>query len=369
MTESRTEPTLQERLRVAAPRADQGFGRPRVSVADRLRELAAYAEGLDEDVVGWDSYGEHGPVAELESRVARLLGTPAAAYFPSGIMAQQSALRVWTDRMGSRRVALPDLSHLIVHEEDGPRIVHGLEFVHLTAGPRPATAADLATIPGELGAVLVELPLRDAGYLLPSWEELIALAQACRERGVPLHFDGARLWESAPHFGRSLEEIAGLADSVYVSFYKGLGGLSGAALVGDDDFVREAKLWRRRLGGTVWTAAPHALSALQGLDTVLPRMGELRDFAVRLAVALREAGVRVSPAQPHTNAFRVFLEADVAALRERIVRAMEQDRFVLPGGWQAADVPGWCFCEVTISPEILGEDPTELAARLAALAG
>ena len=61
--------------------------------------------------------------------------------------------------------------------------------------------------------------------------------QACRERGVPLHLDGARIWESAPHLGHSVAEIAALADSVYVSFYKGLGGLAGAAVAGPEDEV------------------------------------------------------------------------------------------------------------------------------------
>ena len=80
----------------------------------------------------WDRYGASGPVAALERRVADLLGQPEAAFFPSGVMAQQAALRTWCDRMGSRRVAMPDLSHLLVHEEDGPRRLHGFAVEHLT---------------------------------------------------------------------------------------------------------------------------------------------------------------------------------------------------------------------------------------------
>ncbi|NHN54411.1 threonine aldolase [Calidifontibacter sp. DB0510] len=356
--------SLDARFRAAQPFAERGFWRPRVGLADRLRSLARYAERQGDDLTSWDGYGERGPVAEVEKRVADLLGTEAAAYFPSGVMAQQVALRVWTERLGSRRVALPDLSHLIVHEEDGPRAVHDLDYVHLTTGPVTATAADLAKVPGELGAVLVELPLRDAGHLLPTWEELVALAAACRERGVPFHLDGARLWESAPHFARSLDEIAGLADSVYVSFYKGLGGLSGAALAGDADFVRESRLWRRRLGGTVWTAAPHALSALQGLDEVLPLMPRLHEFAQSLAEAFRASGLRVHPEQPHTNAFRLYLEGDRDGIRKKVVQALERDHVALPFGWQRADVPGWCFTEITVTPEILTETPADLVEQL-----
>lgn len=67
-----------------------------------------------------------------------------------------------------------------------------------------------------------------------------------------MHFDGARLWECGPHFGRTLPEIAALADSVYVSYYKSLGGISGAALAGTEDFVEEARVWRHRYGGQLF---------------------------------------------------------------------------------------------------------------------
>ena len=86
----------------------------------------------------------------------------------------------------------------------------------VTTGGVVPTVDYLAAIPGRLGAVLLELPLRDAGYLLPSWEELEAFSGACHDRGVPLHLDGARIWESAPHLGHSPAEIAALADTVYV---------------------------------------------------------------------------------------------------------------------------------------------------------
>ena len=160
--------------------------------------------GIDE----WDSYGDSGPVARLEAEVTALFRVEAAALFPSGIMAQQVALRIHADRAGNRRVAMPDLSHLLVHEEDGPRILHDLEISFLTRGYQAPTAKHVEAIPGRLGAVLVELPLREAGCLLPSWDELVELSAACRARGSALHFDAARIWESQPWFGHSLPEIA-----------------------------------------------------------------------------------------------------------------------------------------------------------------
>ena len=76
------------------------------------------------------------------------------------------------------------------------------------------------------GVGLPVAPLRDAGFLLPRWDDLVAFSQACRDRGVPLHLDGARIWESAPALQHSPAQIAALADSVYVSFYKGVGALA-----------------------------------------------------------------------------------------------------------------------------------------------
>ena len=158
---------------------------------------------------------------------------------------------------------------------------------------------------GPLGAVLLELPLRDGGYLLPTWRSSVDLSGACRERGVPLHLDGARLWESAPYWGRELHEVAALADSVYVSFYKGLRGLAGAAVAGPADVVDEARQWRTRMGGTLFSLHPYAVAGLRGLRLELPRMADYHERAVELARPLQDRGIGVFPDPPHTNAFRI----------------------------------------------------------------
>ncbi|MCZ9338855.1 beta-eliminating lyase-related protein, partial [Streptomyces sp. TRM76130] len=111
-----------------------------------------------------------------------------------------------------------------VHEEGAFSRVSGLRPVRLTSAPRQPTAEEVRDVEEPFGTLMLELPLRDAGYLLPTWEELTELVGAARGRDAVVHFDGARLWESTVHFGRPLHEIAGLADSVYVSFYKSLDG-------------------------------------------------------------------------------------------------------------------------------------------------
>jgi threonine aldolase len=361
-----------ERARAAEPGVTRWLpGRMPDAPAGALRDLAdvVAAAGSGEETGRWDRYGEHGPVAVLESRLAVLLGKPAVAVFPSGVMAQQSMLRVWCDAQGARRVAIPALSHLLRSEADGPRLLHGFDFALLTDGPTVPAVEHLTAIPGPLGAALLELPLRDAGFLLPTWGELVAFSTACRARGIPLHLDGARIWESAPYLQHSPAEIAALADSVYVSFYKGLGGLAGAAVAGPVEQVAEARLWRTRMGGTLFTLLPYAVAALRGLERELPRMAEYHERAVALAARLEAHGIRTSPSPPHTTAFRIHVERDVDDLNERRVVAMEREHLALTPRWAASEVPGWSWTEFGVGPLTMEWDADEAAETLVRVFG
>ncbi|MEO6142590.1 MAG: beta-eliminating lyase-related protein [Dermatophilaceae bacterium] len=362
MTEPQQAPSLALRRRLATPKVERNLmGRDPVSPQDELRSLIAELDrSSDGTAATWDRYGEDGLVAALETNVAALLGKPAAVMFPSGTMAQQSTLRVWSDRLGSRRIAIPALSHLLHHEQDGPRLLNGFEWALLATGGVVPTVEHLAAIPGRLGAVLLELPLRDAGYLLPSWEELGAFSRACRDRGVPLHVDGARIWECAPFLGHSPEQIAALADTIYVSFYKGLGGLAGAVVAGPGDVIAEVRLWRSRHGGTLFTMLPYAVSALRGLRNELPRMAEYHERALEMAELLAAKGIRTFPEPPHCNAFRLLAEAPGDVVSERVVSVMERERLAVTPPWKdSEDVPGWSWTEFTVGPATMRLSPDD----------
>jgi threonine aldolase len=357
---------LLARFRAAATSAEAIFGRDPSTPAAMFSRLAAFAE---EHAIEWDRYGERGAVAQLEAEVAELLGKPAAVMFPSGIMAQQATLRSWCDRAGSRRVALPDLSHLVLHEQDGPRRVLGLELEWLTTGRETPTAHALARIGGRLGAAMVELPLRDAGCLLPTWDELVELSTAARERGVALHADGARIWESAPFWERSLAEVGELVDSIYVSLYKGLAGSSGALVACPVDLAGELRSWRARMGGTIFSMTTSAVGGLIGLREQLPRFADYRDWAVELAAALREHGFTTYPEVPHIATFLAYAPGEADAVNERLV-AFIAERGVVPSGmWRAADVPGWVETELTCYESAIRRDPAEVAGVMAAVVG
>jgi threonine aldolase len=361
---------LDERVRAAAEACDdtvvwharRGPAETMALMADAAAEL-----GLDR----WDRYGEGGAVGRLEADVAGLLGKPAAVFFVSGVMAQQATLRVWCERRRSSRVAIPDLAHQLNHETDGPRLLQGFRFETLTEGWETATADSLRAIPGhrELGAVQLELPLREAGCLLPSWEELVAFSVATRAFGVPLHVDGARLWEAQPFYDRPFGEIAALFDSVYVSFYKGLRAMAGAAVACDEELAAELRAWRQRMGGTLFAMTPYALSALVGLRDELPAIGDAVAWARAFAGELDRRGVRIQPDPPHTNTFLVFADGDPEAITEKVLAFMEEEKVAPCGRWWAARAPGVAMTEVTIHRAALEHDPATVAGWYAGFVG
>ncbi|MBB6418672.1 low specificity L-threonine aldolase [Streptomyces sp. AK010] len=363
---------LRER-RLAAHRAARrvfarfGFHR---TLRERLAVLEE-AEGVHDLDELSDVYGD-GVVEALETKVAGLLGTEAAVFFPTGTMAQQVALRCWAGRTGNPTVALHALSHPEVHERNAFSEVGGLRPVRLTGEPRMPTAAEVRDFEEPFGALMLELPLRDAGFVLPTWEELTEVVDAARDRDAVVHFDGARLWESTVHFGRPLAEIAGLADSVYVSFYKSLEAFGGAALAGPKELVEEARTWRHRYGGMVFQQFPTALSALVGLERQLPRLPEYVAHARVVAAALREgfaaAGVpwaRVHPEVPHTHDFQVWLPYEPELLAEAAVRTAEETGVVLFGsGWDRGG-PGLALTEVHVRADGLEWTAEDVKAAVA----
>jgi beta-eliminating lyase len=193
--------------------------------------LSELAEMTDPELEA-DRYGQGEVITRFEREVAALLGKEAAVFMPSGTMCQQIALRIWAQRRGTSNVAFHPKSHLETHEEKAYQRLHGLNGILVGSAERLLTLDDLKAIAEPVGALLIELPQRDLGGQLPGWEALNEVIEWARERAIPTHLDGARLWECRPFYGREYAEIARLFDSVYVSFYKILGGIAGSILAG-----------------------------------------------------------------------------------------------------------------------------------------
>ncbi|MDQ2779806.1 MAG: beta-eliminating lyase-related protein [Pseudomonadota bacterium] len=209
--------------------------------------------------------------------------------------------------------------------------------------------------------MIVELPIREAGGQLPSWDELQALKATARQRGVALHMDGARLWESAAFYARPHADIAAGFDSVYVSLYKGIGAFAGAVLAGDGAFIEQARLWRRRMGGTLYHQSPMVASAAMRFDERLALMPALYQRTLTFAAALNQRpALRVNPAVPQTNLLHLYFAASV----ETVLQA--RDRVAVEAGvWlfdnvRPADVPGWSLTEIYVGGRLLEADDANL---------
>ncbi|HLM37681.1 MAG TPA: beta-eliminating lyase-related protein [Gaiellaceae bacterium] len=309
-----------------------------------LLALAERAPSLEEI----DHYGEGGLAERLEARIAELLGTEAAVWMPSGTMAQQIALRLHSERRGSRGVAFHPLCHLEEHEERAYEVLHGLKAQLLGSRDRLIRASDLDELEDPVAAVLLELPERELGGLLPAWDELVAICAKAREQNAALHLDGARLWQCGPFYERGLDEIAALFDTVYVSFYKDLGAPAGAALAGPAELIEEARVWQVRHGGRLYSVHPYLIAAERGLDEVLPRIPELVAHARELGMALAELdGIEIVPDPPQTTMFHVYVRRPLEPLQEAALDQAERTGTFL-GFVRATDDPERQRLELTI---------------------
>lgn len=279
-----------------------------------------------------DIYGQGDLIADFEKEIAVLLGKEQAVFMPSGTMCQQIALRIWADRRKTPHVAFHPKCHLEIHEQKGYQLLHGLHGVLVGSPDALMTLNDLQQVREPLAALLVELPQREIGGQLPAWDDLKTMVEWARQQGIAVHLDGARLWECQPFYQRSYAEIAALFDSVYVSFYKGLGGLAGSILAGPADLIGEARLWQRRHGGNLIRLYPYVLSARQGLQQRLGRMPAYHLKAVEIATLF--AGfpqVIVVPNPPPTNMMHVYIRGDRERMQQAVVEiAQETHTWLFP---------------------------------------
>ena len=343
-------------LRKRCTRILPGFDLP--DAAGEFRRLADWCalHGVEHDV-----YGQGELVEGFERKVADLLGKPAAVFMPSGVMAQLAAMRIWTESARLPRFGLHPTSHLALHEEQAFAALMHLHAVPVGDRLRPMTAADLEAVAQALACVVVELPIREAGGQLPTWDELEALKAAARARGVALHMDGARLWECAAFYARTVAEIAAGFDSVYVSLYKGIGAFAGAMLAGDAAFIAQARLWRSRMGGTLYHLSPMVAAAAMRFDARLALMPSLYQRALTFAATLRRLPrLRVNPEVPQANLLHVHFDAPAEAVMQARDALAEEAGAWLFDKVRPTDVPGWSLVEIYVGDRLLAVDDVQV---------
>src|SRR6516164_2383755 len=314
-----------------------------------------------------DRYGDSGVVAGLEQEITGLLGKQAAVFLPSGTMAQQSVLRVHADRRQRKTVIWHPMCHLERHEGQAYQRLHGLTGRPAGDPDRLLTVADLTAIAEPPAALLIELPQRDLGG---QQADLAAQAGWARGCGAAVHLDGARLWESAAGYGRPVAEIAALFDTVYVSFYKGIGALPGCCVAGPADIIAEVREWRKRMGGTLYGLWPGAASALSCLHRRLPLMPAYLSHAREIAAALREVpGVRVVPDPPQAGLMHLLLSTTPEGFASAARRlAAEQHIWTWPRAMPTPD-PGVQRVELHVGDATCALRPGQVRDAIAALTG
>lgn len=333
---------------------------------DPCQALAELADFLPEGVEA-DFYGEGALIEDFEARIAQMLGKPAAVFGPSGKMLQNAALRVWADRRNCPTIALPPQSHILAEEAEAYQRVFGLQHTALGEANRLATPEDFEKIAEPLGALALEIPLRRLGCRLHPWADIERFAETAGGRGIPLHADAARIWESQPFYGRSPAEIAAPFDSLYVSFYKGLGGLAGGALAGPKDVVDEVRLWQQRCGGRLIHLFPYVAAAQKGLEERLPRMAGYHEKAQAIARALSALpGIRVTPDPPEANAMLVLVETH-GDLAEAALDVAEDSGLLLFKEPQVSPYDGFGVFEITVREGAMALSEEEIVEGVLAL--
>jgi threonine aldolase len=252
-----------------------------------MRRAMANAE------LGDDVYGEDPTVNRLQERVAELLGHEAALFTPSGTMANEIAVKVWTQPGDA--ILVDAESHILHYELAAPAVIAGVQVetypiadgvFHLAdIEPRIRVADDHT--PGTRLLCVENTHNRCGGTILPP-EVMPDLRALADRHGLRLHLDGARLFNASVALGVSAQAWTRYADSVMVAFSKGLCCPVGSVLAGSAAFIREAHRVRKMLGGGMRQAGVLAAACLVALDTMIDRLAEDHARAKRLAEAIAE---------------------------------------------------------------------------------
>lgn len=285
--------------------------------------LVELSEGIEVD-----EYSCGGVVEGLEAKMADLLGKEAAVFLPTGTLANQLAVSGHCSGAGRRVLALAE-SHLVNDAGDGAQSLTGLNLIPLAPGEPTFTAqaveaelqrCERAKVPLAVGAIALESPVRRLDNRRFDREEIERVCDLARERGIPLHLDGARMFIEAAFSGVPVKETAARFDTVYVSLYKNFHAASGAVLAGSAEFIAPLQDARRMYGGSVPEAWPVAAVALHFADGMVDRLKSAVTIFNVLRQKLGGQGVfDFDPIIDGTNVcpLRLF-DVDAAGFQERL---------------------------------------------------
>jgi threonine aldolase len=341
-------------------------------------DLAAQCETLHVDKQ--DMYNDYDQAVDtsklraFEAEVAAFIGKEEGIFGPSGCMAQNMVLAMGKEKSLSPHFVCHWSSHLLIHEFDSWK--HLLHMNALVLPPKQDQAIqDPFTYEGfmkivhdnpdkKISVVIVECPHREIGGKITSWEDLVKISTYCREHNIHLHMDGARLWEAqAAYEGHSLHELSALFDTIYVSFYKGIGGITGAMLLGKSFFIADSRPWLRRFGGNLFSHMPYYVSCLscfrQNKDSFQERKVKFVEVVQHLQQQLLstaansvegKTAIFFDPPLPLVSLVHVYMLGDLATVTEANNRAAQRCQVQCFSRFRAGrfGAQDYCYSEVNM---------------------
>jgi threonine aldolase len=285
-----------------------------------MRQAIASAE------VGDEQKREDPTVNLLEARAAELLGQEEAVYLPTATMANEIALRLHGEP--GDEVLAEEHSHVLIAELGAPAALSGF-LTRPLPGDRGRLTPEQIRAAARLWddrhtpmtrIVSIENTHNSSGGRVWPLEEVEAVAATCRELGLRLHLDGARLFNAAVALGVPSAEIARHADTVTICLSKGLGCPLGALVAGSSELMVRARRFKHMFGGAMRQAGIVAAAGVYAFDHHVDRLADDHARAKRLAEALAAAGLPVDPGEVETN----FVQLDVAPLNITYSHALER---------------------------------------------
>lgn len=298
-----------------------------------------------------DDYLDGDPTTRrLEARTADLLGKEAALFFPSGTMANQAA--IWALSTPGTEIYSDINSHIVDWEMVAAAAISGVQVRTVPGEGAMMDAASLerAFRPASPSSpraslVCIENTHNGAGGLVTPIAGVKAMHAVARNKGCRVHLDGARLWNAAAASGTTVAEFAEYADTVMVSFSKGLGAPAGAVLAGSEEVMERANEHRKRLGGVMRQSGILSAAALYGLENNRDRLTDDHVKASEFAETVDRA-IAATVVPPETNIVMIDLAPGLSA--HDVARRARLDG-VLIGAWTPTRLRAVMHLDVSVA--------------------
>jgi len=290
-------------------------------------------------VVGDDVLGDDPTVQALEAKAAEMLGLEAALFVPSGTMGNEIAVNVWTNP--GDEIILESRSHIYLYEAGGPARISGVQVcpIETTDGAMPIEAVRASIrdssdphCPTTSLICIENTHNMHGGRVLPI-DYLRSLRELSLKQQIPIHLDGARLFNAVHASGISAREYAALADSVMFCLSKGLGAPIGSMLVGSAEFIERARRVRKVLGGGMRQVGVIAAPGIIALEEMVDRLHIDNQNAKRLAQGIAGLpGVVLDPDTVDTNIVLVKLVPPAPSAEELFRQLADRGVLSIPLG-------------------------------------